>query len=117
MRANPPPPNLEEGHGGSSVHGAVLYRRLIRQVVHRLDGHLHPLHGEEGGQVGGVGRDDDQGERPPAEREASGRIGGSQCKREGASVGEMCRRDEEASAPDGSGWGGSAGCSLEGMTG
>lgn len=35
--------DLEEGHCGSSVHGAVLYRRLIRQVVYRLDRHLHPL--------------------------------------------------------------------------
>ena len=26
---------------------------------------LHPLYGEEGGQVGGVGADHDQGEEPP----------------------------------------------------
>lgn len=52
-------PNLEEGHGGSSVHGAVLDRCLIRQVVHRLDRHLHPLDSEEGGQVSRVGGDDD----------------------------------------------------------
>lgn len=47
--------DLEEGHGGSSVHGAVLDGRLVGQVVHRLDGHLHPLDGEEGSQVGSVG--------------------------------------------------------------
>lgn len=47
--------DLEEGHGGSSVHGAVLYGCLIGQVVHRLYGHLHPLDGQEGSQVGSVG--------------------------------------------------------------
>lgn len=47
--------DLEEGHGGSSVHGAVLDGRLVGQVVHRLDGHLHPLDREEGSQVGSVG--------------------------------------------------------------
>lgn len=48
-------PDLEEGHRGSSVHGAVLYRCLICQVVHRLNWDLHPLDCEEGSQVGGVG--------------------------------------------------------------
>lgn len=47
--------DLEEGHGGSSVHGAVLYGCLIGQVVHRLYGHLHPLDCQEGSQVGSVG--------------------------------------------------------------
>lgn len=47
--------DLEEGHRGSSVHGAVLYGCLVRQVVHRLYGHLHPLDCQEGSQVGGVG--------------------------------------------------------------
>ena len=35
------------------------------KVLGRLDGRLHPLDGEEGGEVGGVGGDDDQGEEPP----------------------------------------------------
>lgn len=35
--------DLEEGHRGPSVHGAVLYRCLICQVVNRLYRHLHPL--------------------------------------------------------------------------
>lgn len=35
--------DLKEGHRGSSVHGAVLYCRLICQVVHRLYWYLHPL--------------------------------------------------------------------------
>lgn len=47
--------DLKKGHGGSSVHGAVLYGCLIGQVVHRLNGHLHPLDCQEGSQVGSVG--------------------------------------------------------------
>lgn len=47
--------DLEEGHGGPSVHGAVLYGCLIGQVVHRLYGYLHPLDCQEGSQVGSVG--------------------------------------------------------------
>ena len=48
------------------MDGAVLDVGLVGQVVRRADGHLHPLDGQEGGQVGGVGGDDDQGEGPPA---------------------------------------------------
>ena len=47
------------------MDGAVLDVGLVCQVVGRLHGHLHALHGEEGGQVGRVGGDDDQGEGPP----------------------------------------------------
>lgn len=43
----------------------VLDVGLVGQIVRRLDGNLHPLHGEERRQVGRVGRDDDEGERPP----------------------------------------------------
>lgn len=56
----------EERHGAPSVDGAVLDVGLVGQVVRRLDGNLHPLDGQEGRQVGRVGGDDDQGERPPA---------------------------------------------------
>ena len=35
------------------------------KILGRLDGRLHPLHGEEGGEVGGVGADHDEGEEPP----------------------------------------------------
>lgn len=56
---------LEEGHGGATVHGAVLDGCLICQIVHRLDGNVHPLDSEEGSQVSRVGRDDDKGEGPP----------------------------------------------------
>uniref|UniRef100_A0A2K5MB21 Fcf2 pre-rRNA processing C-terminal domain-containing protein n=1 Tax=Cercocebus atys TaxID=9531 RepID=A0A2K5MB21_CERAT len=47
------------------MDGAVLDVGLICQVIGRLHRHLHALHGEEGGQVGRVGGDDDQGEGPP----------------------------------------------------
>ena len=40
-------------------------QRLLGQIFSVLDGCGHPLHREEGGQVGGVGGDDDQGEEPP----------------------------------------------------
>lgn len=53
------PSDLEKGHRGSSVHGAVLYGCLICQVIHWLYGHLHPLDRQEGSQVGSVGWDDD----------------------------------------------------------
>lgn len=46
---------LEEGHAGASVNRAILDGGLVRQVVHRLDGHIHALHGQEGCQVGRVG--------------------------------------------------------------
>ena len=59
------PGYLEEGHGGAVPDGAVLDLGLLGQVVGRVDGRVHPLHGEEGGQVGGVGGDDDEGEEPP----------------------------------------------------
>ena len=42
-----------------------MYERLLRQVVSILYGGGHPLHRQEGGQVGGVGGDDDQREEPP----------------------------------------------------
>ena len=40
-------------------------QRLLGEILSILDGRGHPLHREEGGQVGGVGGDDDQGEEPP----------------------------------------------------
>ena len=57
--------HLEEGHAGAAEDGAVLDLGLAREVVGRLDVHRHPLDGEKGGQVGGVGRDDDESEEPP----------------------------------------------------
>ena len=42
------------------------------KVLRRLYGRLHPLHGEEGRQVGRVGADHDQGEEPPHGRDHPG---------------------------------------------
>ena len=55
----------EELLGGAGVQSAVGDVGLLGQVLRALDGGNHPLHGEEGGQVGRVGRDDDEGEEPP----------------------------------------------------
>ena len=55
----------EELHGGAAVQRAVLYLRLAGEVVRGVDGRHHAVHGEEGGQVGGVAGDQDQGEEPP----------------------------------------------------
>ena len=38
---------------------------LPGEVLRVLDGRDHLVDGEEGGEVGGVGGDDDQGEEPP----------------------------------------------------
>ena len=74
-RPFPPPPSvpssatspayLEEGHGGRADASAVLYLCLFGEVLGRLYGGNHPLHGKERSQVGRVGRDDDQREEPP----------------------------------------------------
>ena len=55
----------EELHGGAAVQRAVLYLRLAGEVVRGVDGGHHAVHRQEGGQVGGVARDQDQGEEPP----------------------------------------------------
>lgn len=49
------------------MNGAILDGCLVSQVIHGFDGDIHPLHGEEGCQIGCVGGDDDQGECPPRE--------------------------------------------------
>jgi len=38
---------------------------LFGEVIDILDGGEHPFDGEEGGEVGRVGGDDDEGEEPP----------------------------------------------------
>lgn len=48
-------PYLEEGHGGSVSDSPVLYLGLLCQVIRRVDGGFHPLHGQEGSQVGSIG--------------------------------------------------------------
>ena len=62
---NPVGAHLEEGHGGAVLDHAVVDAGLLGDVVGGLHGGVHPLDGEEGGQVGGVGGDDDQREEPP----------------------------------------------------
>lgn len=57
--------NLEEGHGGAVLYHSILYLCLLCQVVSRVDGRLHPLHGEEGRQVCRIGGDDDECKKPP----------------------------------------------------
>ena len=56
---------LEEGHCGSAPYSTVLDLSLLGQVVSVLDGGRHTLHGEEGGKVGRVGGNYDEGEEPP----------------------------------------------------
>lgn len=51
------------------MDGAVLDGCLVSKVIHGLDGHVHALDSQERCQVGRVGGDDDQGERPPRETE------------------------------------------------
>jgi len=57
--------NPEEVLGRSGVDGAVLDFGLFREVVGGVDGRQHTLDGEKGGEVGGVGRNDDKCKEPP----------------------------------------------------
>ena len=65
----------KEGSRGSRLEAAILDLGLLGEVLGRLDGRLHPLHSEEGGQVGRIGADHDQGEEPPHTRHHPGRDG------------------------------------------
>lgn len=51
------------------MYGTILDVGLVCQVVGRLDRRLHSLYGEKRRQVGRVGRDYDESERPPKEWE------------------------------------------------
>ena len=57
--------HLKERVGRSAAVGAILDLGLLGEVVGRVDRRLHLLRGEEGGQVGRVRRDHDEGEEPP----------------------------------------------------
>ena len=64
---------LEEVLGGAVFDDTVFDLCLLGQVIRGLNGRLHPLHGEEGSQVGRVGGNDDEGEEPPhAAHDATG---------------------------------------------
>ena len=67
--------DLEEGQRGSAVQGAVFDDVLFGQVLDGLDRRLHAFDGEEGGQVGSVGRDQYQSEEPPDAAHQSRRHG------------------------------------------
>ena len=56
---------LEELDRGAALQSSVLNLSLTGEVVSRVDGGHHPVHREEGGEVGGVGGDEDEGEEPP----------------------------------------------------
>ncbi len=66
---------LEELLRGAAVQAAVLDLRLAAEPFGVLDGRLEPLGGEEGSQVGGVGRDHYEGEEPPSYCERKGELG------------------------------------------
>ena len=50
---------------GRILHDGVIYFRLTIQFLQWLDSLLHPLHSEEGSEVGSVAGDDDESEEPP----------------------------------------------------
>lgn len=58
-------PYPEKLLGGARVQGSIRYLCLLSQVFSTLNGRNHPLHRQEGSQVGSVRRDDDQSEKPP----------------------------------------------------
>lgn len=56
---------LKEGHCRAILNHSILNLGLLGQVISRVNWRFHSLHGEEGGQVGRIGGDDDQGKKPP----------------------------------------------------
>ena len=58
---------LEEVLCGAAVLWAVLDLGLFAQVLGVVDGRLHALHRQEGGEVGGVRGDYDEGEEGPGD--------------------------------------------------
>lgn len=53
------PSYLEEGHCGSVSNSPVLYLGLLCQIICWINGGFHPLHSQEGSQVGSIGWDYD----------------------------------------------------------
>ena len=58
-------PHLEELFGWASIQGTIRNLCLLGQVLCTFYGGDHPLHSEEGCQVGCIRGDDDEGEKPP----------------------------------------------------
>ena len=77
----------EERHCGSADERAVGDLALVREVLRGLDGRGHALDGEEGGEVGGVGGDEDGREEPPDPRDDARR------RRLRVQVGTAARRE------------------------
>ena len=57
--------DLKEFLGGAGVECAVEDFGLFGEIVGRLNGSDHSLDGQKGSEVGCVGGDDDQSEKPP----------------------------------------------------
>lgn len=55
----------EKSIRGSTELRTVLYLGLLSQIFCPFYRRVHSLHGEESGQISGVGRDHDQSEEPP----------------------------------------------------
>lgn len=55
----------EEFFGGAGIQRSIGDLCLLGQILSALYRRHHPLHGQEGSQVGSVGWDDDEGEEPP----------------------------------------------------
>ena len=66
---------LEEILCRAVSHDTIFDLRLFGEIVRRLDGRLHSLHGKEGGQISSVGRDDDESEEPPHAADYTARYG------------------------------------------
>lgn len=66
---------LKESHSGAIFDHAVLNLGLLGDVVGRVHWRVHPLYGEESGQIGCVRRYDDEREEPPDPTDDPGRQG------------------------------------------
>ena len=66
---------MEEVHNPAVSDCAVFDLVLTHKVGDGCDGAADLFDGQEGGQVGGVGRDEDEGEEPPGARDDATRQG------------------------------------------
>lgn len=58
----------EKGRSAASFESPVFDFRLLCKILGALDRRIHPLDGEERGQVGSIRRNHDQSEKPPHTR-------------------------------------------------
>ncbi|TNN31377.1 hypothetical protein EYF80_058474 [Liparis tanakae] len=59
------PCDLEEGHGGAALHGAVVQPVLVGQVLEGLDGDAFPARVHQGAEVGEVAGQQQYRKQPP----------------------------------------------------